>query len=68
MPKYVSVLSVLILEKIYEVLIHKNKRNCSIYQGVCIKRVSIERGSTVFHLANIALFSHQSYKKLAINA
>ena len=43
----VSVLSGLILEKIYELLFHHDKRNHSLYPGVRIKRVSIGWGSTV---------------------
>ena len=43
----VSVLSRLNLEKMYELLFHWNKRNCPLYPGVGIKRVSVERGSTV---------------------
>ena len=42
-----GLLSGLNLEKIYELLFHWNKRNRPSYPGVCIKRVSIERGSTV---------------------
>ena len=41
----VSVLSGLILEKIYELLFRHDKRNRSLYPGVRIKRVSIGRGS-----------------------
>ena len=43
----VSVLSGLILEKIYELLFRHDKWNRSLYPGVRIKRVSIGRGSTV---------------------
>ena len=43
----VSVLSGLNLEKIDELLFHWNKRNCLLYPGVVIKRLSVERGSTV---------------------
>ena len=43
----VSVLSGLNLEKIYELLFHWKKRNCPLYPGVGIRRVSVERGSTV---------------------
>ena len=43
----VSVLSGLNLEKIHELLFHWNKRNCPLYPGVSIKRLSVERGSTV---------------------
>ena len=43
----VSVLSGLNLEKIDELLFHWNKQNCLLYPGVVIKRLSVERGSTV---------------------
>ena len=41
------VLSGLILEKIYELLFRRDKRNRPLYPGVRIKRVSVKRGSTV---------------------
>ena len=52
-----SVLSGLNLEKIYELLFHWNKRNHPSYPGVCIKRVSIERGSTVPDICTFAFCS-----------
>ena len=42
-----SVLSGLILEKIYELLFRRDKRNRPLYPGVHIKQVKIGRGSTV---------------------
>ena len=47
----VSALSGLILEKVYEFFFfRREKRNCLLYTGVCIKRVSVKRGSTVLQL------------------
>ena len=45
-----SALSGLILEKVYEFFFRREKRNCPLYTGVCIKRVSVKRGSTVLQL------------------
>ena len=46
----VSALGGLILEKVYEFFFRHEKRNCPLYTGVCIKRVSVKRGSTVLQL------------------
>ena len=43
----VSLLRGLVLEKIYGLLYRRDKRNRPLHPGVRIKRVSVERGSTV---------------------
>ena len=43
----VSALGGLILEKVYESFFRRKKRDCPLYTGVCIKLVSVMRGSTV---------------------
>ena len=39
-----SAVSRLIIEKIYELYFHRDKRNCLLYTGVHIKQVSMEQG------------------------
>ena len=39
-----SAVSRLIIEKIYELYFHQDKRNCLLYTGVHIKQVSMEQG------------------------
>ena len=46
----VSALRGLILGKVYEFFFRREKRNCPLYTGVCVKRVSVKRGSTVLQL------------------
>ena len=59
----VSVLSGLILEKIYELLFRRDKRNRSLYPGVCIKLVAIGRGSTVPNFNMLFQLGKQKFSK-----
>ena len=59
----VSVLSGLILEKIYELLFRRDKRNRSLYPGVCIKLVAIGRGSTVPNFNMLFQLDKQNFSK-----
>ena len=55
-----SVLSVLVLKKMYELLIFWDKQNCPLCLGVRIKRVSVEWGSTVPVLVPLAACDQKS--------
>ena len=59
----VSVLSGLTLEKIYELLFRRDKRNRSLYPGVCIKLVAIGRGSTVPNFNMLFQLGKQNFSK-----
>ena len=57
---WVSVLSGLILEKIYMLLFGRDKRNSPLYPGVGIKWVSVERDSTVPDTNFVVLCSYMN--------